>query len=1104
MTRKPRWHDETCDASKPTARASRLTPVDPIPLVTEPDDQLPIAEVRRYAILGEVAQGGIGRIFEAEDRTLKRRVAIKELIENRGHARFLREAMITARLQHPSIVPLYDVGRWPSGEPYYSMRLVAGRPLDAVIAASKSLDERLALLPHVIAVADAMAYAHSERIIHRDLKPANVLVGEFGETVVIDWGLAKDLVEPEPELEDGPYRLPDAPPPLTQAGDVLGTPVYMAPEQAMGKPLDQRADVYAIGAILYELLSGRWPHHGSTPDQVITRLTAGEPVTAIELRQPDVPADLATIVTKAMAHDLAERYPSAGELATDLRRFQTGQLVAAHRYSRATLIARWIRRHRAVVGVTAVLLAALAITAVASVRSIVRERNATRAERDRLILANAAGELARDPTAAVAWLKTYPTSGAEPERARTLAIDARARGVATHVLARDLTAAMGKFSPDGRHYAQPGPTGLRVIELATGSARGPQRTANAVQWSPDGTRLAIADGAQKQTSVLELATGTVTPIPAELGGRLAYPAFSGAGQAIVLPVRGGGLRRFANAADRGELQWTPFPLAGFARHEDRFLAMADGALTWWDREVRVAHPLAVPAGITLDRNLATSALIGTAAAAAAATTDGQLIVWSLPDGNARVLVGSGVAITELAVSRDGTHAVTLASDSSLRVWSLATGTSRALPALGEITDFDLAADASMIVAGLSDHQVVVVDLSTGDQRVVGKHGAEVRGVRLSPEGGWIASDSDDGTTRLWQLRGELGEQPPKSFGLVSTIAGAPDARIVVIGGDRGAALLWTGARRVELPGHAEGVSATAVSADGARIATAGFDRKIRLWDATGAAGQVLDAPGQVLSLALTRDGRSVVACLASGEIRVWDAAGSSSRLLATIRDAKIPALAFDDRSIAVGGVDGSLTVLALDGSSTRTLPGAAGMVDYLTFSPDGRHVVGGSSWHGQVRLWDLATRTTRELGRRKGGVTAVAFSSDARWVAASSVTGDVGLWDVATVRERTLEHGGDVGAIGFTADAIVTGAMDGAVRLWSFDGRERSRLRVDGAVLALAVRDRQLVAGTSAGEVYRWRIAALGESPATGQPLAPFLAALTHARLDAGSRALSP
>src|SRR5215470_182874 len=202
----------------------------------------------RYLILGEHGRGGLGRVSRAHDVELGRDVAIKELI-SRGpvsEVRFLREALITARLEHPGIVPVHEAGRWADGTPFYAMKLVAGRPLRDLIAERATVDERIGLLHHVIAVADAIAYAHGRSIIHRDLKPANVIVGDFGETVVIDWGLAKDLTAAEDSsVGGGPFRA-SRDGSLTSAGSVLGTPAYMAPEQARGEPVDQRADVFAI------------------------------------------------------------------------------------------------------------------------------------------------------------------------------------------------------------------------------------------------------------------------------------------------------------------------------------------------------------------------------------------------------------------------------------------------------------------------------------------------------------------------------------------------------------------------------------------------------------------------------------------------------------------------------------------------------------------------------------------------------------------------------------------------------------------------------------------------------------------------------------------
>jgi len=250
--------------------------VDPPPSPGD-DAALPVVSPDLYAREGEVARGGMGRIMAARDRRLGRAVALKELHQESASSarRFVREALVTARLQHPSIVPVYEAGRWPEGVPFYAMKMVSGRSLDAVIRSTPTLAGRLALLPHVIAVAEAIAYAHSERIIHRDLKPANVLVGSFGETVVVDWGLAKDLSRPagdDPSAE----RLPvvsgtDA----TIVGTVLGTPHYMPPEQARGEGVDERADVYALGAILYYLMTGAPPHAGKTATEALCREALG-------------------------------------------------------------------------------------------------------------------------------------------------------------------------------------------------------------------------------------------------------------------------------------------------------------------------------------------------------------------------------------------------------------------------------------------------------------------------------------------------------------------------------------------------------------------------------------------------------------------------------------------------------------------------------------------------------------------------------------------------------------------------------------------------------------------------------------------------------------
>ncbi|MBV8758995.1 MAG: protein kinase [Deltaproteobacteria bacterium] len=351
---------------------------------------LPEVAADHYGRDREIARGGMGRIVAAEDRRLGRKVALKELLDGSAASdhlsRFQREALITARLQHPGIVPVYEAGRWPSGEPFFAMKLVSGRPLDKVIAEATRLEDRLALLPRLAAACDAIAYAHSQRIIHRDLKPGNVLIGDYGETVVIDWGLAKDL-DADDAFESG-TRAPRPKRPtdsgggtLTVAGSVMGTPAYMPPEQARGEAVDQRADVFALGAMLYHLLAGVPPYTARTATDVIAAAALGKVVPLVE-RERRVPADLVAIVERAMAPLPIDRYETAAGLADELRRFLTGQLVGAHRYTAVQRVSRFVKRHRAAVTVSAVAIVGFAVGGTLALRNIVRARDeAQRAER---------------------------------------------------------------------------------------------------------------------------------------------------------------------------------------------------------------------------------------------------------------------------------------------------------------------------------------------------------------------------------------------------------------------------------------------------------------------------------------------------------------------------------------------------------------------------------------------------------------------------------------------------------------------------------------------------------------------------------------------------
>jgi tetratricopeptide (TPR) repeat protein/tRNA A-37 threonylcarbamoyl transferase component Bud32 len=385
----------------------------------------------RYTLTRLHAEGGLGKVWVARDVDLNREVALKEIRPDRANheearRRFFKEAQVTGQLEHPNIVPVYELSERPEdGQPFYTMRLVRGRTLRRAVAEYHEArrdgpDDPLALpglLRAFVSVCMAVGYAHSRGVFHRDLKPENVVLGEFGEVIVLDWGLAKlaagaDATEEGPPVAVSTKARADE----TRAGLQLGTPAYMAPEQAEGRLdlVDARTDVYGLGAILFETLAGKPPHSGHSTEAVLSAIVSG-PTPRVRAAERSVPPALDAICGTAMARARADRYAGARDLARDVERWLADEPVSVYRERPVRRLRRWAKKHRgAVQTAAAVALAVGALAAAAKVQADRRVAALGRAgalaldEGNRALVRGDDADAARGLTAALARVEAEP------------------------------------------------------------------------------------------------------------------------------------------------------------------------------------------------------------------------------------------------------------------------------------------------------------------------------------------------------------------------------------------------------------------------------------------------------------------------------------------------------------------------------------------------------------------------------------------------------------------------------------------------------------------------------------------------------------------------
>ncbi len=1048
--------DDTIDAANPRPEPAP-SPM-PVDVVAASRDYHELTSVDRhhYAITREIARGGIGRVFEARDLRLGRQVAIKELLpRNRDAARrFEREARVTARLQHPSIIHVYEAGVWPGGEPFYAMPLVSGRSLDKVVTEKQTLDERLGLLPNVIAVADALAYAHNANVIHRDLKPANVLVGDFGETVVIDWGLAKDLgavTDPKESLQLRVRAAAEE----TMSGSVVGTPAYMAPEQARGDAVDQRADVYALGALLYKVLVGAAPYTGANGREVIEQVKAGPPVPAHD-REPGAPIDLLAIVAKAMARDPARRYATAGELAQDLKRFETGQLVGAHHYTVRELVRRWLRRHRVAVSITIAALVALIGFGVFSVQRIVYEkrlandaRDVANARRTNLLEERGRTELlAGRAGAALAYLVGAAEDGKSDAARGFLIADAMRpfQAELAHI-ALGPGSVVVAVSPDGHHIAAGGTgvtelrTGAKAITLA---AHGVTRV---VAFDDASSKLVAAgdDGVARVWSVDGLPIATLRGH----AGAILDAVFSHDGKRLITTGNDATVRIWDLATQVADtVDCHAGPVVSVRVSPDGHYVVTAGADS-------IACIIGIEGGEPALSPRVMRKLKGHGAPVNSATwsPDGRLVVTASDDGTAKVWsaqwgkpivdslrhdLGSSVQVALMVTDR---LVVTAGSDQVARVWELpnqlpSDGMS-ATPAqvrrklLGHgtrIVAAALSADRHQLATGGFDGVAKVWDLESGQELKTFEHGDVVTSVAFIADAAQLATGSRDGTARVWSTT--TYERRENLDSAVNALAIAADGTVAA-GLDDSVVTLLHGTDKQQLHGHLSSVLALAFTPDG-RLITAGEDAAAIVWDArTGKqlgtlAASSIEPPSPVRAVAIHPDGDRV-ALVRGGKVEVWSLASRTKVRELAPSKGEVEALSISPTgAIAAVGHDGTFVVWDAAGNARELSSDRS--YNVVTFSANGDALV--TAGAGLADVWtvdhDRVGKIDVPLDAGTGLVRTVLVTPDGSRVITAGDTGQAKIWDrgngkLLGTRDR---HDKAISSLALHGDALWIGSSD--------------------------------------------------------------------------------